>query len=433
METIRMLDRVELGEALTRTDDIVRQFKEELGGRKLIIYGASVIGVSAYRVMRELDVDVAYMVDRDADELGDIDGFKVRKPESLAKISDSQNYLVLIAASRVTSKSVLSDMAAGGYTFTAVENGEDATNVLQCAVCAIRHREGRDGKLADCGICSVLDNHCPVFRKRGEDAIGVTVTDGKKRSKRNAMIGYTLGKVCTLNCRHCCESLPLFPGRQRRFVDAETVKKDIERLANACEHITKVEFIGGEPFLHPELGEIVQKTLKIENVAFVQIFTNGTVDPSDDLCEILANERIAVHVSDYSSVLTDTQKRKVDLTKETLSKHGVSYVLGVGKKWFDFSSFEYRDDGAAELSKRYGACFLHHCNRLCDGVLYVCPHHYAGVGLGHIDPRCDTVRIHELEDEELVKALDRFKTMDFAESCRYCKMPWDAPVILGGV
>jgi organic radical activating enzyme len=432
METIRLLDRIGLGETLTRTDDILRQFKEELGGRKLIIYGASVIGASAYRVMRELGVDVMYIVDRDADELDDIDGFKVRKPESLAEISDLQNYLVLIAASRVTSKSVLSDMAAGGYAFTAVENGEDVTNVLQCAVCAIRHKEGRDGKLADCGICSVLDNQCPVFRKRGEDVIGAAFKDDKKRSKRNAMIGYPLGKVCTLNCRHCCESLPLYSGRQRSFVDTETVKRDIERLASACEYITKVEFIGGEPFLHPGLEEIVQETLEIGNVAFVQIFTNGTVQPSDKLCEIFANERTAVHISDYSSVLTDVQKRRVELTKETLSKRGVSYALGAGKKWFDFSSFEYRDDDDTELSKSYSACFLHHCNRLCDGVLYVCPHHYAGVGLGYIDPCSDTVRIHELEEEELAEALDRFKTMDFAEACRYCKMPWDAPVIPGG-
>jgi organic radical activating enzyme len=429
MNIVTLLADYKLEDAIANTDTIFEHFKSSFANRNLIIYGASVIGISVYRAVCELGIKTEYIVDQDADKLGNIDGFAISKPDLLPDLNNA--CIVFIAASVVTTRSILSNLPTLPENSVVVTNGEHAANLLQCAVCAKRNREGRDCELVECGICSVLDNHCPVFRKRGEDVIGALPYSEKRKSKTNTMIGYVLGKVCSLNCKHCCESIPLYPKERRKFMDAKTVIKDIEQLASACEHITKVELIGGEPFLHPHLASIIARTLSIKNVAFVQVFTNGTIVPSKDLCNVLANKRVAVHISDYSHILTDEQKAKIERTKETLSQSKVPFVMGTGKKWFDFSSFDFRDDDETKLRERYNACFLHWCNRLCEGVLYVCPHHYAGTGLGYIDKQNDTVHIHELDEDELVDAIDRFKTLEFSEACRHCKMPWDAPVIFG--
>jgi organic radical activating enzyme len=429
MKTITMLESVQLEDTLSNSTNILEQFKAEIGNKAIVLYGASMIGVAAYRSLTELGFRIANIFDRNAEQIKNIDGFPVNTPNLLSEITDET--LVYISASSVTSKFILSDISGLGNNFTVTLNGEHVTEILQSVMCAKRRENNRNGKLSECGICGVLDNHCPVFRKRGEDIIGSIDNNGQVKSKLNSMIGYTLGKICSLNCKHCCESIPLYSREQRKFIPYDVVINDINRLASVCEYITKVEFIGGEPFMHPKLADIISSVLKIKNVAFVQIFTNGTIIPKDELCQLFANERLAIHISEYSHVTTPQQKIKLEQTKALFDKHKVDYVVGSGKKWLDFSSYEYRDDDSSLLKKRYEACFLHWCNRLSEGELFVCPHHYAGVNLGYIKRQQDVIRIHELNEEELASAIDVFKSIEYSEACKYCKMPWDAPVIYG--
>jgi organic radical activating enzyme len=422
-----------LEEVLEAPDTFINRFNDYLAGRRIIIYGAGIVGATLFRALQAMSIPVTYIVDRNAGDIPDVDGFPVNTPDSLKKITTTEDHLLVVAASAKPAKLIMNDLAKLDVGFAVLENGEKVAQVLQCAICATRFISGEDIEHALCSDCTILDNICPALR-----AYGIKLTRYKPgrqsvmKSRNTTMIGYILGNVCTLNCRHCCESLPMFPNDKRRFVDTQTVISDIQRLASAAEFVTLVEFIGGEPFLHPGLPEIIACALQIPNAAFVRIFTNGTVAPSEELLSVLKDRRVAVYISNYTGMLSDTQIGHIEQTRKLLSEAGVAFIYGSYKKWFDFSSFDFQQDDEKELSRRFKSCFLHNCNRLHDGVLYACAHHYAICNLGVSRDCKDAVHIQNLTDSELVKALEDFKIKPFVDACKYCQMPFKAPLILAG-
>ena len=54
-----------------------------------------------------------------------------------------------------------------------------------------------------------------------------------------------------------------------------------------------------------------------------------------------------------------------------------------------------------KLTQGFSDCFLHNCNRLYKGRLFVCPHQYAGLTLGELTTDNETMNIHEYSKIEL--------------------------------
>jgi len=187
-------------------------------------------------------------------------------------------------------------------------------------------------------------------------------------------------------------------------VPAEQVVDDIRRYSLVCDHLTLLEFIGGEPFLHPRLEYILRQVLDIANIGVIHVFTNGTVFPDAVLLRALKHPRIVVYVSNYSVSLPKKINDKIARTLDELQRSGIAFVRGSNANWYDFSSFDPVQDDEQRLHERYEACFLHTCNRLHRGRLYRCPHHFSGVMLGHLDD-IDVVDIHETG---LAKKLEAF-------------------------
>jgi hypothetical protein len=60
-------------------------------------------------------------------------------------------------------------------------------------------------------------------------------------------------------------------------------------------------------------------------------------------------------------------------------------------------------------------------------------HQYAGAVLGRIPGNNDTVYIHEHERDLLTNELERFCEADSIEACKYCALPFDAPMVTAGI
>jgi hypothetical protein len=146
----------------------------------------------------------------------------------------------------------------------------------------------------------------------------------------------------------------------------------------------------------------------------------------------MTNPRVAVYISNYKGMLTNQQEWSLNKTKQALQDSNVAFIYGRYKKWFDLSSFDFQSDDENELTRRYVACIFRTCNRLHKGVLYNCAHHYVGERLGYFSTDRDTRSIHEFTSEELAEALDVFKEKPFVDACRYCQMPFNAPMIIAG-
>ena len=309
--------------------------------------------------------------------------------------------------------------------------GHDLHILLQSAWCMLKaYDEKQKINLKNCYECTVLDNTCNSlchYLKR----INGYKDEQSYRTKNVKMIGYLLSNICTLRCKNCCEKVPYMPNDIRHFVNADNVIKDIQTLSQACQFLTLLEFIGGEPFLHPELPRILEAVKRIVNIGMIHIFTNGTVIPSDELCKSLENERITVYLSNYQVSYPENLKKNVDITVQKLQQYDVQFFFGKKTNWSDFSSYELQCSDEFMLRKKFPDCFLHNCNRLMEGTLYVCPHQYSGIKIGEIEQK-NTLNIYDYSSQELASELEKFKSYEYIDACKYCSMPYDAKTVLSG-
>ncbi len=98
------------------------------------------------------------------------------------------------------------------------------------------------------------------------------------------------GTVCNIACRHCFISC----GPKVRTHDMMTIEQCSKALATArSEGVRAIWFTGGEPFLHPDILELIDRALEVGPLG---ILTNGML--IDDALAAEIGERF--HASPYS-------------------------------------------------------------------------------------------------------------------------------------
>jgi len=418
---------------LTENDDAclaLAEFKSFFESKTAILYGYGLLGRNLGAVFTKLGIEYL-AVDRNAEAIERETGFPVKAPRFLETLETTGDYVLFASVNRLKVASIREDLAGLAVSFPEPASGYDLHITLQSAICTVKRYRGDELVLKDCYECSILDNTCPVLAGYLRDRSGFAA-EARPTAPAVKMIGYVLGNICTLNCVNCCESIPYIQPASKSFVPTESVIADIRRYAGACEYITLLEFIGGEPFLHPGTAEILTEALKISNIGVIHVFTNGTVFPKPNLLAVLANPRIVVYISNYSSVLPDETTQRVARTIAELEAGGISFVHGSNANWYDMNSFERIEEDDASVKERYEKCFLHTCNRLHRGNLYRCPHHFSGVVLGKLDS-AEVVPIHDGSEADLVARLQAFATQPYAEACRSCPMPFGSPFVTPGI
>ncbi len=414
-----------------KADEIVKQFKEAMLKERVVLWGAGTVGRVFYLLLKELGISVEYVIDKEGDNVLFLDGIKVLSAcdEQLnEKIQGTT--LIVATVNRNLFEDVKKDILARNIDLSKVICGHNLHMVAQGALCMSKaYNQEETIIMKNCYECTNLDNTCMSLNQYLKRINGFK--DEGKGTKAVKMIGYALSNICTLKCKHCCESVPYMPMDIRHFVPGENVVKDIKKLSNACNFITLLEFVGGEPFLHPELPNILNEVVKIKNIGIIHIFTNGTVIPNTDLCSALKNERITVYLSNYQATLEDSYIKKIAQTEQKLKDYRVNYFFGKKQNWMDFSGYDLVNSDE-EIEQVYEDCFLHNCNRLQDGTLYICAHQYAGIALGKLNESEETIKIHDFSEEELGKKLEDMKKWKTIDACRYCTMPYKAKTVISG-
>ena len=367
----------------------VFEFKAIVGDTPIVIYGAGHVGNAFERALVKMNLKVLCFVDNNT-QITEKAGRPVYTYEYFSRNFEDEKYLMFLTVGRVTYTEIADTLVIPYY------DGLAAMIILRSALCTLDLSKGKEHDFIPCFKCAIVNNACEVMRNKLKDFNGYDTSKARPHSSKNLkMIGYVLGQVCTLNCAQCCESIPYFPKEMRKQVPTESVINDIQKVTSGIEFLTILEFVGGEPFLHKGLAEIMRTVLTIDNVGLINVFTNGTVLPTDELCKVLNHKKVTVYVSNYTSSLSDSHKEKVEATEKKLTYFGVNYLFGDAKRWFDFHGYDLVCDDETLLPDRYTNCFIRTCNRLHNGVLYHCAHHYAGDVLGVIPKGRDVVRIHD--------------------------------------
>lgn len=106
---------------------------------------------------------------------------------------------------------------------------------------------------------------------------------------------------CTLNCEKCLVFTPY--NHDKKDYDLELLKRDIDLLFQNIDYVSKLIVTGGEPQMNRHLGQYLDYVGKeySDKIGNIEMVTNGTLLPSEELMGIIAKNQIEVRVSDYTS------------------------------------------------------------------------------------------------------------------------------------
>ncbi len=220
---------------------------------------------------------------------------------------------------------------------------------------------------------------------------------------------------CNLRCKNCVFLMPYF----EKPVDYQLEKTTeyMRRMLDCVDAIQILRILGGEPFLYHDLGEVVKEALASSKVRTVEIVTNGTIVPPEEMIDLLKNPKLKIQISDYGKL-----SRKRDEITDFCSRNGINCVVRGSdeKNWFDAGDLHFRKRNAKELKKQFKRCG-EICRNLLDGKLYFCPRAAFGSKLEIPDVESDYVDFTTPQDRKKLRdeiyALNQKK---FILACNYC-------------
>lgn len=407
--------------------DVVRQILDWLSGKKIILYGAGACGSTLKRALEINDLSVHCFVDRKADEIGSLGTVPVYLPDRLAMANSSNCVVILCISSHVIleyEKELEENLSKFCPEANAVTEGRKLAYVLLHQTCMDKLDAGKPFDVTECINCGAEDRGCDIFDAflRRRCSAGTSQEGGNRKFEH--FFGYILGKKCTLRCKYCNEMVPYQPIKD--FVDKEIVIQDFRKLIDSCTFLPFMELVGGEPFLHPQLKEILEALLEIKNLGYIKIFTNGTVVPDDAVCRLLQNDRVALNFSNYSGAVDEHLDARIRATREKLDAFGIPYICSCAKTWLSFT-FKEQQRTEEELTRNFRQCSASDCHRLYKGTLYHCHHQYAGIQLGVLsEHEGETIHLDAYDTKGLTAACDAFEATAYIDACRYCNWPFDA-------
>lgn len=402
---------------------------KELKTKKIAIYPAGTNAQLLQETLKNNNLEIEFYLDRAYSELIEINKIKVLNPNNIEKI-DSDFYII-ISANLDSQFEFFEKIVKNLNPSVTIINGKNLNRLLKSPTCIDKLEGNKLFDLIECEGCGFERKNCPIITKYLKKAAKHKEIQNDFKSKQFDWFGYIVSQTCSLKCEHCCEQVPFL--RNNKFNTVERIVKDIKKIAESSKFLTFVELIGGEPFLHPQIELLISELLKIENIGYIKSFTNGTIIPSNKLCEIMQNPRFMLHMSNYELTAKGKLLQNISKTKEKLDSFNIKYIFAKNFEWLDFSSFKEHEASDAYLKNAFKKCFLKNCNRLYEGKLYRCPHHYAGIQRGQLEEfSSECIDIHSKNKIELATSLENFENLDMLSACKHCELAFDAKPVPAG-
>lgn len=141
---------------------------------------------------------------------------------------------------------------------------------------------------------------------------------------------------CNLKCKSCNMFMPYYDSpRHKSF---EEIKDDIDAYFKWVDNLQLLNILGGEPFLHPNIVEIIEyigDRYYKKYIEHIEFFSNGTIKLSEEILSACKKYDIGIQVSDYSNKL-EYLKEKVEEFIQTLSQNNIQVRRNISDKWLDF-------------------------------------------------------------------------------------------------
>ena len=217
--------------------------------------------------------------------------------------------------------------------------------------------------------------------------------------------------VCTLRCKYC--SVLLDYPVERKEIPLTSIVNTLNQWLNRIDYARRMTLLGGEPFTYSHIKELLafisDNKLIERKVGILYLYTNATIVPDDDICQLLHDAGVFVVISGYTTVRT-----RIEEFVKKMNTHRVFYMIApMGENWFDMNSIVKKEDAERKSSN----CNATNCPEIEDGKFYKCAFLLQARKIGAIpqDER-DYISIDKIDKESL-----RNYRASFTPGCGYCK------------
>ena len=220
---------------------------------------------------------------------------------------------------------------------------------------------------------------------------------------------------CNLRCKGCSSLLPLFT--HPKDIDISQIINDCNVFFSGIDECIRLT-IGGEPFLYPQLKELLEYLINEPKLLGIMLITNGMLIPRDEVINLLKNKKIFIEVSDYGKL------EQMSKMVSVLENNGINFVVLTEQKWTDMGGIEFRNRSIDELRFVYLNCDQSRVIKgMHDGRFHTCARSARMLSLGAYKSDNDYFELKCEDAEESIrnKLMDIFYS-DHADACNYCDL-----------
>lgn len=248
---------------------------------------------------------------------------------------------------------------------------------------------------------------------------------------------FNITTFCTLNCKNCTMLTP-YNNHKKNF-PIDRIITDVELTFDMVDYVSNFLVLGGEPFLHRELNTFLCYIGEHNrhNIGNLQIITNGTLVPSEELLETIKKYNVEVRISDYTKRVNYDEKLKIFCKK--LEAYQIDYVSYGHDEWLDMGfpgESVNMGDTAEELHRHMIKCDPN-CQNVSEGKLYYCAQGWAAQQSGLFNLRksdyldLESIRNSEDKKEQFRKFYFGNLEEGYFSFCKVCR-GWDTDITVPG-
>lgn len=237
-------------------------------------------------------------------------------------------------------------------------------------------------------------------------------------------VNVSITQKCTLNCKDCSIMTTYLP--EKVNYELESLKRDVDVFFGHVDYVGKFGIVGGEPFLYPNLEEYLTHLAQYRSriLYMLEIVTNGTIIPKDNVLRLCKEHNIIISISDYTVTLPHL-KEKIEKLVNKLEEYRISYVVNSAEQWMDFG---YGHVNKADVSDKQMIEFFDRCHMTCrllrDEKLYYCANSAfaidAGLNSRDLENELDLQTINGKNRMEAIEFDEGYSQRGYLNMCRHC-------------
>lgn len=391
----------------------------------VIIWGAGNLGTAVGKKLIELGVHIDCYWDMQAGSLNERNGIAVTRPFTAGP--DREKTLVLFCIGNVAvGPNIHRQLGENGWHH--VLHGND---LLQALLCPLTNERPANTKICNsfdiCSVCSCERLH-NIVRINAARQQNIALDEAMSFDR----VHFIVNNVCNLKCTHCFLYINSYPKTRKQNVDTAQLLSDIDIVMKTISSFGVVNIFGGEPFMHKDIEQIVERVLEHDNFGSVIVNTNGIAKITPRQLDCMRDPRVRLAFSNYLEVL---DQRKSAIFFENIER---ARNLGIEAKyqnslptWNISSTLEDKGDSEAVMAQKKSACgvrFLY----VFDGKLFPCSFSLSIHDLGVADYPSDYVVLGPNKAPATLRAEIRaMLDQDHYRACGHCES-FGSPALVAG-